>query len=328
MCNMEVPYLDNVDRKILAELDLNARESNSAIAKRLKLSKEVTSYRIRNLEKNGYIKGYYTVLNPSLLGVTYYRILIKFYSLDVKTEKEVLSFLKDHRYVGWIASCFGKYDLIGVIEVENAYQFDQFLYEFLSRYGKYIVEKEITIFSSSIAFNKKFLTENYKTEVLEYIHQPKRISADEIDLKIIKDLSTSARKPLIDIAKKLKLTPRAISERIKKLEKLGVLQGYRVSVDFSKLGYLYTHTLIKLENIQARQKLMNFFKEHKATLYGSFQVGAYDVSIESVVRNLEELNDFIQDMRVLFVKDIKNYDALILTKEYKLTYYPFEAFPI
>ena len=177
-------------------------------------------------------------------------------------------------------------------------------------------------------FNKKFLIDNYKTEVLEYAHQPKRIDVDKRDLKIIKDLSTRARKTLVEIARDLSLTPKAISERIKRLENNGILQGYRVSVDFSKLGYIYTHTLIKLENIQTRNKLMNFFKEHKATLYGSFQIGAYDISRESVVKNLEELNNFIQEMRTLFVKDIKNYDALVLTKEYKLTYYPFEAFSI
>ena len=320
--------LDNVDMKILAELDLDARQPITKIAKKLRISKEVAGYRIRKMEREAYIKGYYTVLNPSLLGITYYRILLKFYSLDIRTEKEILTFLTDHRYVGWIASCFGKYDLIGVIEVENAYQFDQFLYEFLIKYGKYIVEKEITIFSASFAFNKKFLTDNYKTEVLEYIHQPKKIKVDKMDLKIIKNLSTNARKTLVEIAKDLSLTPKAISDRIKKLENSGVLQGYRTSIDFSKLGYLHTHTLIKLENIETRKKLMNFFREHKSTLYGAFQIGAYDISIESVVRNLDELNSFIHEMRNLFIKDIKNYDALILTKEYKLTYYPFQAFQL
>ena len=73
---------------------------------------------------------------------------------------------------------------------------------------------------------------------------------------------------------------------------------------------------------------MGFFKQHESTLYGAFQIGAYDVSIESVVKNFEELDGFINETRAQFVKDIKNYDALVIKNEYKLTYYPFEAFTI
>jgi DNA-binding Lrp family transcriptional regulator len=44
---MEEIKLDLKDRKILAELDFNAREPISKIAKKVKISKEVALYRIR-----------------------------------------------------------------------------------------------------------------------------------------------------------------------------------------------------------------------------------------------------------------------------------------
>jgi len=55
--------LDLKDRKILYYLDINSRQSNSDIAKKVGLSKEVVNYRIKRLEKEGIIKGYYTVLD-------------------------------------------------------------------------------------------------------------------------------------------------------------------------------------------------------------------------------------------------------------------------
>lgn len=318
--------LDNTDRKLLAVLDLNARQTNSQLARQLHLSKEVVGYRLRKLEERGFIKGYYTVLNPSLLGITYYRILIKFHSLDPKTEKEILGMLVGHPHVGWVATCFGKYDLIGVIEVQDSYQFDQFLSDFLGRYGSLIVEKEITIFASSYSFNKKFLTVSFHPQRLEYIHQPRRLPVDETDLKIIQTLSSNARLRLVALAQLLRLTPRSIAQRIQKLQKTGILQGFRVSVDFSKLGYIYTHTLIRLDDVAARNRIMDFFEQHQSTLYGAFQIGAYDISIEAVVKDLAGLQSFLQEMRNLFSKEIKTYDALIITREYKLTYYPFGAF--
>ena len=48
---MVTSLIDTKDRKILNELDFNARQSNSEIARKVGLSKEVVNYRIRNLEK-------------------------------------------------------------------------------------------------------------------------------------------------------------------------------------------------------------------------------------------------------------------------------------
>ncbi len=48
--------LDLRDRKILSEIELNARLSNSEIGKRLGVSKQVIDYRLRKLEKNNIIQ--------------------------------------------------------------------------------------------------------------------------------------------------------------------------------------------------------------------------------------------------------------------------------
>ena len=69
--------IDKKDLRILYELDKNARQPVSKIAKRVALSNEVTAYRIKRLEKIGLIKGYYTIIDYSLLGYTDYKVLFK-----------------------------------------------------------------------------------------------------------------------------------------------------------------------------------------------------------------------------------------------------------
>ena len=51
------------DRKILAELDLNARATFHDIGKKARLSKETVIYRVRQLEKRGIIQRYTTLVN-------------------------------------------------------------------------------------------------------------------------------------------------------------------------------------------------------------------------------------------------------------------------
>ena len=60
--------LDNVDRKILHELQDNGRMTNVELAKRVGISAPPCLRRVRALEEAGLIKGYHADLEPSELG--------------------------------------------------------------------------------------------------------------------------------------------------------------------------------------------------------------------------------------------------------------------
>lgn len=59
---------DELDRKILKELELDARRSLRKIAKKLEISITTLSARIARMEKTGLIKGYSAVVNPEAAG--------------------------------------------------------------------------------------------------------------------------------------------------------------------------------------------------------------------------------------------------------------------
>ena len=60
---------------------------------------------------------------------------------------------------------------------------------------------------------------------------------DEIDRKILKLLQDNARVSLKTIAENTFLSSPAVSARIERLEKEGIITGYHASVDPVKLGY-------------------------------------------------------------------------------------------
>jgi Transcriptional regulators len=61
--------LDRIDRRILAELQKNARISNQELADKVGLSPSPCLRRVRALEESGLIKGYSTQLDASMLGL-------------------------------------------------------------------------------------------------------------------------------------------------------------------------------------------------------------------------------------------------------------------
>jgi len=61
--------LDRVDRRILDELQADARISNQDLAKRVGLSGAPCWRRLRRLEEEGFIASYATILNRSAIGL-------------------------------------------------------------------------------------------------------------------------------------------------------------------------------------------------------------------------------------------------------------------
>jgi len=59
---------------------------------------------------------------------------------------------------------------------------------------------------------------------------------DEISLKILKILQKKARIPNVEVARQVGMAPSAVLERIRKLEKTGLIDGYEVRLNPERFG--------------------------------------------------------------------------------------------
>jgi DNA-binding Lrp family transcriptional regulator len=65
---------------------------------------------------------------------------------------------------------------------------------------------------------------------------PANVKLDELDQRIIDLLRDDARRTITDIAARVNLSPAPVKRRIDRLEQLGVITGYTVSVDHALIG--------------------------------------------------------------------------------------------
>jgi DNA-binding Lrp family transcriptional regulator len=87
-----VPKLDRIDRRILAELQADARLTNQALSERVALSPSACLARVRRLEQEGVIQGYHARLDPFTLDIGL--VLYVDITLDGHTPAELASFEK------------------------------------------------------------------------------------------------------------------------------------------------------------------------------------------------------------------------------------------
>jgi Lrp/AsnC family leucine-responsive transcriptional regulator len=61
-------------------------------------------------------------------------------------------------------------------------------------------------------------------------------SLNERDIRLIALLEADARAPLAELARALAISPQSVSERLRRLQDIGVIAGFTVALDPQKLG--------------------------------------------------------------------------------------------
>ena len=113
--------IDLKDRKILYELDLNARQSDAAIGRKVNLSKDVVNRRIRKLIEKGVRIYFYTIVDATRLGYISGRFIIKFQHDTPEKEIEMINLLIAKPYTWWIGQIEGQRDLCFTIWAKDTY---------------------------------------------------------------------------------------------------------------------------------------------------------------------------------------------------------------
>lgn len=294
--------LDLKDRKILYELDKNSRQSNSEIAKNVGLNKNTVNYKIKRMTDEGIISGYYATIDSSKLGYFSVRIYLKFFNTTSEEEEKMIKWLKENKTVGVLARIETICDLVLMTWVRDIYEFEDFLGEFKKRFRKYFWQERVHIFSGVLHFKRKYLLPENKRDLREFesIGGREKVNYDELDLKILRLIAENARMPLIEISEKLKADDRTIAFRIKQLEKKKVIQGYRVNLNLSKLGYEYYKINFILDDYAKHSQLQDFCQNHLNVIYIDKTLEDLDFEIDVEIKNKEELFKLIEEIKKKF----------------------------
>lgn len=153
-------FKDDVDRKLVAMLQANARESTSSIAKRLNVARSTVNERISRLEKSGVITGYSAVLskNPSEGNVQ----ALVMIAVDQKKGKKVVEELNKFPSIKVCLAINGSFDYFMSIELPTLQELDIMLDKIAEMDG-------VSRSTSSIVLSRKF-DRRYK-EVLSMVQE-------------------------------------------------------------------------------------------------------------------------------------------------------------
>jgi len=313
--------LDLKDRKILNEIEMNARISHAELGKKIGLSKQVVKYRIEQLEKSNIIQGYYAIVDILKLGYSVNIIYLKFQGLSSKQQDLWHKQIDRHPAVMSTGKNAGEWDLTVVIKAKNSQELDR-IFKNLSKGREDKIKKKIITTQIESA---------YFTETVFYNKQGKEavtaggslVDFDETDEELIEMLAKDCRTSLVELSEKMQMSPNGVKERIKRLEEKEVITGYKTKINYELLGFIHFRVFLHVKKMSdAFYSQMRDYLKQKGNVESIGRCWGYaDIDFRIHAKSIFEFYSQISELKDRFIENIIDIDSMIIVGWEGINYY-------
>ena len=145
------------------------------------------------------------------------------------------------------------------------------------------------------------------------------LKIDDTDKKILEILQSDSNQSVKQIAQQLHLTNTPVHERIKKLEKSGIIEKYKAVVNPKLMGKeLMIFTNVSLKE-HTKEYLMNFetkVQNLKEVIECHHLSGEHDYFLKVLVKNMNDYRDFLTN-KLAKIANIGNVHSSFVVGEVK-----------
>ncbi|MDI2589432.1 Lrp/AsnC family transcriptional regulator [Psychrobacillus sp. NEAU-3TGS] len=120
---------------------------------------------------------------------------------------------------------------------------------------------------------------------------------DNTDQLILDELSKNSRITMKELGEKVHLTGQAASGRVAKLEDNGLIEGYTIKVNQTKLGYFIHAFITIITQSTYHQPYLSFIKTQEAYIIHNYKIsgdGCY--FLECKFPSNKALDEFLEDL--------------------------------
>ena len=138
---------------------------------------------------------------------------------------------------------------------------------------------------------------------------------DKLDKQILSILMRNAKKAYTDIAKQLYVSGGTIHVRMKKLEEAGIVKGYNLTVDHSKLGYDICAFLgIYLDKSSLYNEVLEELERIPEIVGAHYTTGQYSIFAKIICQDTNHLRQVLHD-KIQKISGIQRTETFISLEE-------------
>ena len=143
----------------------------------------------------------------------------------------------------------------------------------------------------------------------------KNSEIDNTDIRILQELMKDAKTPYTEIAEKIFVSGGTVHVRMKKMEKMGLVKGSTLTIDFHRLGYDITAFLgIYLEKSSMYERAADELAKIPEVLNMHYTTGAYSIFAKIACRDTKHLQEILHG-KIQMVPGISRTETFISLEE-------------
>jgi Lrp/AsnC family transcriptional regulator, leucine-responsive regulatory protein len=146
---------------------------------------------------------------------------------------------------------------------------------------------------------------------------PAALTLDKVDTDILRLLSIDARLSDTELARRAHSTSAVVKYRIERLEKEGIIVGYRTDLDLERLGMTFFKAQLYLRDYDLHEldRLRAFCRETPSITYFIEQIGQCKREVEMEVEDYVAYNRVLDSLTDKFSKIIRNVETTHVRSE-------------
>lgn len=307
--NHVIAQLDELDLMLAKELELDARQTNRILAKKLATSESTVGRRLQRLKDEGVIDIVVRTSPPSM-GLNTSVVM----GLNVSRGKidEVIEHLQPYKMIARIIRTLGRYEIVISAYFHSKRELNIFIREDLTRFP-YIAGADLIIVLDSLKVSWKY----FNKDTVPY-HEPEPHDLDELDLKLIKELVLCPRESIVKLAKKLGSNRILLGKRLRSLMDDEIVRV--ISIAKPELFGLNLPAFIFVR-VQPNKIVTtaNAIVSERRVRHIAIATGSFNLFLNAVFKDMEEMSHFITN-RLINLPGVICYETLIQVAFAKRSY--------
>jgi DNA-binding Lrp family transcriptional regulator len=326
----EKGVVDSKDLKILEFVTEDGKIPLRKIASMLRISKESVAYRMKRLEQLDILRNCVAKIDMTRFYQNSYLILFRFSQTSPELQKERIEFIASSPYVMWVASLSGEYDVASSFLARDSADLTDFIRSIEEKFSSGL---KYELFAYSREFKNSF-KDVFRTAkklpkpadgfMMRAFSSKQLVEVDDKDKILLYALSKNAKMTNAALSKLTGLSEEGVRQRIKNLEKGGVITGYRYLVNIYNMNMEIYQVMLRFQNLtrEKEDEIKMFIQTNPNFYYSARLIGNYNVTICLTARNRFHLQEIMDSLRNRFTDNISKYNSQIIFGEYKHTYLP------
>jgi DNA-binding Lrp family transcriptional regulator len=320
--------LTTSERRFISVVQHRAQCSIAEIARAAGCSERVARYTLDSLRERKILTRQ-AYLDVYRLGLSYSTLFFSLMPDSKKKTRQLVQYLKQSPRVSYFVALGGDFDFCIDVCVRETLELLDFMQALSNEFGALFNTKSHT---SMLSLTDYPLIlgggERREQSCLSCgLGDKTRVAIDQIDHQILSLLSNSPEATARDFSKDLGIAKSTLEYRISRLEKRGIIRGYRYFLDSSKFGLQSFVHCVYLRGVSKRLRnlLIQFCEQNPSISYHLECAGDWDFEFGTSVYTAHEVIDILDDLQERFGVAISRVRTIPFFLHHKVSKYPFPA---